>query len=249
MKLTLISRYILIVIADLIIIIGSSIKAHIDRDFRTFYEWNLCSVFLGIGNLFVWFGVLRYLQFYKTYNVVILTLKKGFTKIIRFLVASLIIFLAYVFCGWLVFGPFQPKFRTISSTSNCLFSLGDGLYGIFATIPTKSATLWWFAQFYLYSFMVIYAYVILSLFISVICDAYETIQTYYEEGFPLSEVKKFAGVQTESDLIEGVFMKEGIDDFEGVKITIILERMFCGCDKKGRNDVTTNITRTLETSI
>lgn len=32
-------------------------------------QWNLCSVLLGTGNLLVWFGVLRYLTFFKTYNV------------------------------------------------------------------------------------------------------------------------------------------------------------------------------------
>lgn len=213
---------------------GSAMKEQIDRELVNFDEWNLCSVFMGIGNLLVWIGVLRYLGFYKTYNVVILTLKKAFTKILRFLIAALIIFLAYVFCGWLVLGPFQPKFRTLASTSNCLFSLGDGLFGTLSTIPTRSSMLWWFAQIYLYSFIVVYAYVILSLFISVICDAYDTIRMYYEEGFPLTDVKKFAGVQTEQDMISGVFMKDEVNDFEGVKITIILEQMFCGCGNRSK---------------
>ncbi|KAG0713027.1 Transposon TX1 uncharacterized protein [Chionoecetes opilio] len=30
--------------------------------------WNVCSLFLGLGNLLVWFGCLRYLGFFTTYN-------------------------------------------------------------------------------------------------------------------------------------------------------------------------------------
>lgn len=206
-------------------------KEKIDRELANVYDLNLCSVLMGIGNFLVWIGVLRYLGFYKTYNVVILTLKKAFSKILRFMVASLIIFVAYVFCGWLVLGPFQPKFRTLSKTSNCLFSLGDGLFGTFSTLQIRSPMLWWFAQIYLYSFIIVFAYVILSLFISVICDAYDTIRNYYENGFPLTDVKNFAGVQTEQDMISGVFMKTDLEDYEKVKITDIVKEMFCGCGK------------------
>lgn len=32
-------------------------------------EWSICSLCLGTGNMLVWFGVLRYFGFFKTYNV------------------------------------------------------------------------------------------------------------------------------------------------------------------------------------
>lgn len=225
------SRYILILINDVILMIGTSMKEYIERELADVDEWNVASIFMGIGNILVWIGVLRYLGFFKTFNVVILTLKKVFTKILRFLVASLIIFLAYVFCGWLVLGPFQPKFRTLSNTSNCLFSLGDSLFGTFSILQTRSSMLWWFAQFYLYSFIVVYAYVVSSLFIAMICDAYDTIQIYYEQGFPLTDVRKFSGIQTEQDLVSGVYMNKYVEDFAGGKFTGILQDMFCGCAK------------------
>ena len=45
-----------------------------DFDFFQDYEgyldtWNVCSLFLGLGNMLVWFGCLRYLGFFETYNV------------------------------------------------------------------------------------------------------------------------------------------------------------------------------------
>lgn len=76
--------YVMIIINDILLIFGSIIKEMIERrDFQA-DQWNICSVLLGIGNLLVWFGVLRYFSFFKTYNVVILTLKCAAPKIYRF---------------------------------------------------------------------------------------------------------------------------------------------------------------------
>lgn len=187
--------YCMIIANDLLLIFGSAIKEQIER--KQFFgdEWNLCSVFLGTGNLLVWFGVLRYLGFFKTYNVVILTLKKAFPKVARFLLCAILIYAGFTFCGWLVLGPYHMKFRSLSTTSECLFALinGDDMFATFSIMPQKSTMLWWYLRIYLYSFISLYIYVILSLFISVIMDAYETIKQYYTNGFPKSDVMKFMG--------------------------------------------------------
>lgn len=71
--------------------------------------WDACSVLLGTGNLFVWFGVLRYLGFFRTYNMLIVTLKKAFPSVLRFLLCALLIYAGFTFCGWLIFGPHHFK--------------------------------------------------------------------------------------------------------------------------------------------
>lgn len=45
------------------------------------------------------------------FQVVILTLKRAFPKMARFLLCTLIIYAGFVFCGWLVLGPFHIKVR------------------------------------------------------------------------------------------------------------------------------------------
>lgn len=77
---------------------------HIDSDM-----WDVCSVLLGTGNLFVWFGVLRYLGFFRTYNMLIVTLKKAFPSVLRFLLCAMLIYAGFTFCGWLIFGPYHFK--------------------------------------------------------------------------------------------------------------------------------------------
>nr|NVI71397.1 transient receptor potential cation channel, mucolipin ortholog [Cucujiformia] len=118
--------YVMIIVNDVLIIIGSAIQQQIEKEEFTSDQWNVCSVFLGLGNLLVWFGVLRYLGFFKTYNVVILTLEKAAPKVARFLLCALLIYAGFTFCGWLVLGPYHLKFKSLSTTSECLFSLING---------------------------------------------------------------------------------------------------------------------------
>ncbi|XP_059623034.1 mucolipin-3-like [Phlebotomus argentipes] len=208
--------YIMIICNDVLLIIGSALKEQIQRRHFVADEWNTCSVLLGIGNLLVWFGVLRYLGFFKTYNVVILTLKRAAPKISRFLLCALLIYAGFTFCGWLILGPYHLKFRSLAITSECLFSLinGDDMFATFTTMSGKSNMLWWFSRIYLYSFISLYIYVVLSLFISVIMDAYDTIKKYYKEGFPVSDLKMFVGtVNPEEYIAAGVTEEDSEESF------------------------------------
>ena len=56
-------------------------------------------------------------------------------------------------------------------------------------IETEEATIWWFSRIYLYLFVSLFIYVVLSLFVAIIMDSYETIKEFYEQGFPLSDMK------------------------------------------------------------
>lgn len=220
----------MILFNDVLLILGSALKEQIERKYLVVDSWDTCSLFLGVGNLLVWFGVLRYLGFFKTYNVVILTLKKAAPKILRFLLAALLIYAGFAFCGWLILGPYHMKFRSLATTSECLFSLinGDDMFATFATLSCKSTWLWWFCQIYLYSFISLYIYVVLSLFISVIMDAYDTIKRYYRDGFPVSDLKEFIGTRTTEDIHSGVFMNE-IDDSEPANWWDALRKACCCC--------------------
>lgn len=218
--------YITICINDVLLITGSAIKEEIERKHFEADEWNNCSLLLGVGNLLVWFGVLRYLGFFRTYNVVILTLQKALPHIGRFLLCALLIYAGFTFCGWLILGPYHIKFRSLSTTSECLFALinGDDMFATFSIMSDKSITLWWFCRIYLYTFISLYIYVVLSLFISVIMDAYDTIKKYYTDGFPQSDLRLFMGETNMSDLSSGIYRDEH-DDEDTISET--LKKMCC----------------------
>ncbi|RWS31941.1 mucolipin-3-like protein [Leptotrombidium deliense] len=117
-----------IIINDVLIIIGSLLETQVEYRQNESYHYNISALFLGVGVLLVWVGILRYFSFFQKYNILILTLKRA--------------------------------------------------------IPD-----------------------VLSLFISLIMDSYETIKEYYEHGFPLTELQKFIA-ECPDDPMEQIYRME-----------------------------------------
>ncbi|XP_022065181.1 mucolipin-3 [Acanthochromis polyacanthus] len=186
--------YILIVVSDTMTIIGSILKIDIQTKVLTSYD--VCSIFLGTGTMLVWIGVIRYMGFFRKYNILILTLRAAFPNVIRFICCAGIIYLSYCLCGWIVLGPYHEKFRTLNTVSECLFSLinGDDMYPTFKNMKQKSNLVWIFSRVYLYTFVSLFIYMILSLFITIITDTYDTIKQQQQSGTPTSELQKFLSV-------------------------------------------------------
>jgi len=185
--------YVMICTNDCLIIMGSVIKQLIESRSIVGDMWDMCSLMLGTGNCLVWFGILRYLGFFRTYNVLILTMKGAAPNMFRFLICAFFLYIGFTFAGWVILGPYHFKFQTLMSTSECLFSLinGDDMFATFSSIPADSLSVWVYSRVYLYTFICLFIYVVLSLFISIIMDTYEIIKNYYNNGFPPSRLEKF----------------------------------------------------------
>ncbi|TNN69105.1 Mucolipin-2 [Liparis tanakae] len=183
--------YVLVIVSDLLAIIGSILKMEIQAKSLTNYD--VCSIFLGTSTLLVWVGVIRYLGYFQKYNVLILTMKAAFPKVLRFCCCAGMIYLGYTFCGWIVLGPYHEKFEGLSRVAECLFSLlnGDDMFTTFAQLKDKNTLVWLFSRAYLYSFISLFVYMVLSLFIALITDSYETIKRFQRDGFPLTDLQKF----------------------------------------------------------
>uniref|UniRef100_A0A3B3RF57 Mucolipin TRP cation channel 2 n=1 Tax=Paramormyrops kingsleyae TaxID=1676925 RepID=A0A3B3RF57_9TELE len=168
--------YVMVIISDSLAIVGSILKMEIQSKNLTSYD--VCSIFLGTSTLLVWVGVIRYLGYFQKYNVLILTMKAAFPKVLRFCCCAGMIYLGYTFCGWIVLGPYHEKFEGLSRVAECLFSLvnGDDMFPTFAQFQEKSILVWLFSRVYLYSFISLFIYMVLSLFIALITDSYETIK-------------------------------------------------------------------------
>ncbi|KAK2541442.1 Mcoln3 [Columba livia] len=183
--------YVLVIISDVMTIIGSILKMEIKAKNLTSYD--VCSILLGTSTLFVWVGVIRYLGYFQTYNVLILTMQASLPKVLRFCCCAGMIYLGYTFCGWIVLGPYHEKFEDLNTVAECLFSLvnGDDMFATFAQIQQKSTLVWVFSRLYLYSFISLFIYMILSLFIALITDSYDTIKKYQQSGFPVTDLHEF----------------------------------------------------------
>ncbi|XP_030289497.1 mucolipin-2-like [Sparus aurata] len=218
--------YVLVIVSDLLAIVGSILKMEIQAKSLTSYD--VCSIFLGTSTLMVWVGVIRYLGYFQKYNVLILTMKAAFPKVLRFCCCAGMIYLGYTFCGWIVLGPYHEKFEGLSRVAECLFSLlnGDDMFTTFAQLKDKNTLVWVFSRAYLYSFISLFIYMVLSLFIALITDAYETIKNYQKEGFPLTDLHKFLREQKDVRVVE-----ESSQTGVNVKYS-----MFCCCQRVPEND-------------
>ncbi|KAM3915036.1 mucolipin-3-like [Leptodactylus fuscus] len=183
--------YSLTLVSDILCIIGSILKMEIQAKSLTTYD--VCSIFLGTSTLLIWLEVIGYLEFFKKYNILILTMRTALPKVTRFWCCAAMIYMGYCFCGWIVLGPYHPKFRSLNVASECLFSLvnGDDMSTTFSVMRKKNYMVWLFSRVYLYTFISLFIYMVLSLFIALITDTYETIKTYQKEGFPQSELHAF----------------------------------------------------------
>ncbi|XP_070604662.1 mucolipin-3-like [Erythrolamprus reginae] len=187
--------YIMIIVSDLLTIVGSTLKMEIQAKSLTSYD--VCSILLGTSTMLVWLGVIRYLSFFKKYNLLILTLRAALPNVIQFCSCAAMIYLGYCFCGWIVLGPYHAKFHTLNMISEYLFSLinGDDMFATFAKMQQKSYLVWLFSWIYLYSFISLFIYMVLSLFIALITDTYETVKVhkhhYRIEGFLQTELHSF----------------------------------------------------------
>ncbi|XP_062412840.1 mucolipin-3 isoform X2 [Sardina pilchardus] len=181
----------LIIVSDALTIIGSIIKIEIQIKDVTIYD--TCSILLGTGTMLVWVGVLRYMGYFRKYNILIITLRTAFPNVIRFCCCAAMIYLGYCFCGWIVLGPYHEKFRSLNTVSECLFSLinGDDMFPTFRDMQQKSYLVWLYSRLYLYTFVSLFIYMVLSLFITLITDTYETIKHQQREGGPESELHAF----------------------------------------------------------
>ncbi|XP_051551275.1 mucolipin-3-like [Myxocyprinus asiaticus] len=112
---------------------------------------------------------------------------------LRFCCCAGMIYLGYTFCGWIVLGPYHEKFEGLCHVAKCLSSLvnGDDVLLTFAEFEQKNTIVWLFSRRYIYSFISPFIYMVLSLFIALITDAYETIKGYQKTGFPMTELQQF----------------------------------------------------------
>lgn len=181
--------FVLIIVSDSCAVIGSLMKMLID--FNSQQQYSVCSMFLGVGVLLTWIGLLRYLGHFQKYNILLVTLKASAPSVLRFCVCGSLLYFGYLFCGWIVLGPYHIKFRDPLTVSECMFSLinGDDMFTTFAEMDPKNYAVWVFSKFYLYTFISLFIYVVLSLFIGIISDTYERIKDWGHP--PCTKLQRF----------------------------------------------------------
>ena len=100
----------------------------------------------------------------------------AFPELLKFLVCTAVLFLAFVINGWITLGPYHEKFETFVDSFETLFSLinGDDIYMTFIGIDEEDHVLFYcYSRIYMYIFLVLFLYFVLNLFTSLVITAHE----------------------------------------------------------------------------
>ena len=127
------------------------------------------------------------------------TMYLAFPELLKFLLCSGILFIAFALTGWIVLGPFLRKFETMNSAIEALFGLlnGDDIYATFTQIrPQDDSTAYIYSRIFLYIFLALFIYAVLNLFTSLIITAYEASQVMLPIVVKLSIVRSITATVT-----------------------------------------------------
>ncbi|RLN46988.1 hypothetical protein BBJ28_00010043 [Nothophytophthora sp. Chile5] len=124
------------------------------------------------GTLFDWIMllVISLYQVNTRFHILGLTLRRGLPRVAQFLVGVLPIFVGFVLFGTVMFGAKVPRFQSASATATTLFSVanGDEIHDTFNDVAYTP----WIGQIYVFSYMILFSYVVLMVCIGIIEDAF-----------------------------------------------------------------------------
>ena len=117
-----------------------------------------------------WGSLVRYLRVNTRFHILEITLKRGVPRVLQFLAGVLPIFVGFVLFGTVMFGTKVPRFQNASTTATALFSVanGDEIYDTFNDVAYTP----WIGQIYIYSYIILFSYVVLMVCIGIIDDAF-----------------------------------------------------------------------------
>ncbi|CAI5704190.1 unnamed protein product [Peronospora effusa] len=127
--------------------------------------------------LLLWSCLVGYLEHNQHIYSIVLTLKWGTPRVLQFLLGVSPIFVGYALFGTIYFGNKIEEFGTLSASMITLFSLmnGDIIMDTFDAMELHHFTV--SGSAYLYSFISLFMYVVLNIFIAIVEEAFFATQS------------------------------------------------------------------------
>lgn len=169
-------RHLLTIVGNVIGVI-SSIVALSNISYQ-YADLKASNILLGLSAIFSWSNIVQYFAHNPAFYILITSLKNGLPNVIRFIIGALPIFIGYGMCGMLLFGSYSQYFQGLQNSMVTLFSAanGDALHDTFDTIYGQNALLAYFSRIYLVSFVCLFTYCVLNIFILIMEDAYFAVR-------------------------------------------------------------------------
>ncbi|OQS02592.1 hypothetical protein THRCLA_05056 [Thraustotheca clavata] len=192
-------------------IIGVCFQAWRYADHLAYYE-QLSLTFATVCAL-AWITSLRYLHSNERFRILGLTIRRGLPRVIEFLIGVGPLFVGYVLFGSVMFGNHVPRFQGLMTTATTLFAIanGDEVRMTFDSLSTMP----WLGQIYLYSYIMLFTYVVLMVCIGIIEDA------FFSSAFPTLWKQPVALSPDTIDQLQDILLAETPIELQQTQVEIL----------------------------
>lgn len=128
---------------------------------------------IAFAVLLVSLKFLRMLRFNRKISVLSSTIKASAKKLASFMVMFLVIFMAYCFLVLLVFGPVLEDYRSIIRCMVSMMTMVLGSSEFYDFVEVNR----FIGPAVFFSFMVIFQFIIMNMFIGILCDSFSDVRT------------------------------------------------------------------------
>lgn len=140
---------------------------------------------------------LRMLRFNRKISVLSSTIKTSANKLASFMIMFLVIFLAYCFLVYLVFGPVLEDYRSFIKCMVSMMSMVLGNFEFYDLVAVNR----FIGPAVFFTFMVIFQFILMNMFIGILCDSFDEVRNdsdkqaneYEIVQFISNRIKAFAG--------------------------------------------------------
>eukprot|EP00003_Mantamonas_plastica_P013748 TRINITY_DN2394_c1_g4_i1.p1 TRINITY_DN2394_c1_g4~~TRINITY_DN2394_c1_g4_i1.p1 ORF type:complete len:457 (-),score=180.44 TRINITY_DN2394_c1_g4_i1:3141-4511(-) len=161
------------------------IAAILDLAFLTysFEEPWATKIVIGLSAFLTWLRAVQYFEYFPKYYVLVMTLRRALPTVFRFVLGTMPVYIGYALFGMTVFGSYSEKFATFNNACRTLFSIlnGDVILETYKEIDSTNRLVGFAAHFYMYTFITLFIYCVLNIFIIIVEDAFYTVKKVRRE--------------------------------------------------------------------
>ena len=208
-------------LGEIFLIIGCIIGFILDHGLPVSDQARL---FIGAGSMILCINFIKYLEYWKKFSVLVMTLQGSFLRNLRFLISVFPLYMGFLICGYVMFSPYSPYFESIDRTAVTLFALinGDDTHAIFRDLwenyPYPKLS-----QVYLFSFDLLFITLVLNVFLYIIEDAYQAA-SYWINGAAEKLSRSHRHMRADAPMPKKWIPRPGSVEFDVPTLFRVLER-------------------------
>lgn len=147
---------------------------------------------------------LRLLRFNRKISVLSMTIKTSASKLASFMIMFMVIFLAYCFLVYLVFGSALEEYRSFIRCMVSLMSMVLGNFEFYDLVAVNAVI----GPAVFFTFMVVFQFILINMFIGILCDSFNEVRFDSDKQTNEYEILQF--ISNRMKALVGMFVEPPI---------------------------------------